>query len=147
MSNIVKLLPAFFILIMIDKYIYKEILVSDYKEACKNFKGSKLLTSKNGLYFFLNKKGVLLYIGWCQGFNNRIGNHIRGSSNTSYFKDEIYKIKLIEESSFDLFRNKYNDCLDIEYYLIDKLKPKYNKQKGLKTAYNNILINNKYIYK
>ena len=122
---------------MIDKYLYKEILVSDYKMACENYKGSQLLTRNCGLYFLYNNIGLLLYIGWARGFDNRVGNHIRGASNTSCFTDEIYKIKLMNEDSFDSFRKEYTDCLDIEYYLIDKLKPKYNKQKGLKTAYIN----------
>jgi len=117
---------------MIDKYLFKEVLVSDYKNACKMYKGSELLTSKWGLYFLYDYNDVLLYIGWARGFKSRVGSHITGSINTRHFKDEIYKVKLMSQDSFDSFRNEYKDCLDIEYYLIDKLNPKYNKQRPLK---------------
>ena len=120
---------------MVEEYIEKNILVSEYNEAKSKLQGAKLLTHNWGLYFFYDINDRLLYIGWARGFSNRIGNHLRGNSNTKKFTTDIHRVKLMNQDKFDSFRNKYKDCLDIEYYLISKMKPLYNKELGLKTAF------------
>ncbi len=77
-----------------------------------------------------------MYIGYTNYISERIYSHVTGNSkNTKIFTDEMYNIKILSENSFEIFKNYHADCKDIEYYLIDKLNPKYNKIKAYKLAY------------
>lgn len=53
---------------MIDKYLYKEILVSDYKMACENYKGNQLLTRNWGFVFFIQQCWTFIIYWMGEGF-------------------------------------------------------------------------------
>lgn len=85
------------------------------------------LSGESGLYFFYNSSGELLYIGWSQHLTNRINHHLKGNSKqTKHFIHEVSEIRILLEESFDEFKKRYPDCIDIEYYLIHHMNPKYN---------------------
>ena len=98
-----------------------------YKGACSH------LSNKKGLYFiFGGDFNELLYIGWASYLNERLNSHFGGhSKNTAYFSKEMKFAKIILAENFDLWREKIwsykgDKVRDIEFYMIEKLKPKYN---------------------
>lgn len=101
----------------------KEYPQKSWSEVCK-----KYITKRSGLYFLFNKADDLIYIGWACYLPNRLNGHVTGNSNTSFFSKEVHMIRIIYSESFDKFREKHPACNDIEFYLIDKLKPEYNKR-------------------
>lgn len=117
----------------LTRYVGRKVTKKEWRKATDIKKGTEL-TGGSGLYLLLNVRKELLYIGWSIRLSERVGSHFRGSGNTHYFSKEIHSAILI--FSIDMFRGDHPDCRDIEHYLIDKLKPKYNKKKGLGTAYN-----------
>jgi len=83
-----------------------------------------------GLYF-LFQNNILLYIGYSVHLHERIKSHLRGETNTRRFYQKINSIKFIFDESIDNLREQLGlvgQC-DIEYYLINKIKPKYNIKK------------------
>ncbi|PRZ12669.1 GIY-YIG catalytic domain-containing protein [Laceyella sacchari] len=85
--------------------------------------------SISGLYFFYNDTGNLLYIGWSSDLTKRVRTHLKGNANTKRFIAEVAEVRLLFADSFDAFREQYPECcegVDIEYYLIEKMSPKYN---------------------
>ncbi|WP_164491799.1 GIY-YIG nuclease family protein [Staphylospora marina] len=85
------------------------------------------LRGSSGLYFFYNASGELLYLGWSRYLTDRIRQHLKGNSrNTKHFIHEVTEVRILWAESFDEFRKRYPDCVDIEYYLIHHLNPKYN---------------------
>jgi excinuclease UvrABC nuclease subunit len=83
----------------------------------------------------LGNDNEILYIGWATDLKGRIMNHIMGNSNTRYFVGEINGVGVISEKSFNKIWNDYPECYDIEYFLIEEIKPKYNKTRGRCIAY------------
>jgi predicted GIY-YIG superfamily endonuclease len=122
---------------MINEFISKEFLLSEYRSKVKIFQGNKFLRRglnceggwycEGGLYFMYSKYSELLYIGYSNNLGARINSHSTSSSNTSHFINDVYYIKIMYSTEFDWFRSIYKDCIDIEHYLINKLNPTQNK--------------------
>lgn len=113
------------------KYVTNTVFVDEYREAVKRYKGAALLGREGGLYFLYDKNMELLYIGWTNsGFYSRIPNHVNGASNAVHFYKDIHYIRMISEKNTELIREDCKGILDIEHYMIKKLNPKHNKQRG-----------------
>jgi len=99
---------------------------------------SKLVddTSESGLFFLYSKNNNLLYIGWSINIRGNIKEYIMGrASNVKKFRSDIYAVKILYYHSFDAFRDTHQDCNDIQFYLIDKLNPRFNGIESVKKAY------------
>lgn len=120
---------------MIDSFVTRKVSSIEFKEPYRRSKIYSLAGCDRGLYFLYNKYEELLYIGYSSYLDQRLSLHLFHKTNTKHFQSEIDHFKILSDNKIDDFRNKYTDCQDIEFYLIDKLKPKYNKTKGLHTAY------------
>lgn len=118
---------------MIDEFISKEFLLSEYRGKVKIFQGNAFLrrgrNNEGGLYFMYSKYSELLYIGYSNNLGARINTHSTSSSNTSHFINNVHYIKIMYSTEFDWFRDVYKDCIDIEHFLINKLNPSQNKQR------------------
>lgn len=102
-----------------------------YRKDCSH------LAQRSGLYFiFGGDFNELLYIGWAALLNERLNNHFAGhSKNTSHFSKEMKIAKIIYAENFDSWREKILLCKgdkvrDIEFYMIERLQPKYNINKS-----------------
>ena len=120
---------------MICQFSTRKISCQEYNKKYKKNIIYSFIGENRGLYFLYNKYEELLYIGYARNLDLRLTEHLFGKTNTKNFQKEIDHFKLLGEENFDLFREKYIDCLDIEFYLINKLNPKYNIRKGLYNAY------------
>ncbi|MBF7155714.1 nucleotide excision repair endonuclease [Bacillus albus] len=77
---------------------------------------------EGGIYFLYSLSNELLYIGKSTNIKVRVNNHIKGSSNTEEHAEEFNKVECFY----------IDNPLEIEIYetyLINTLKPKYNKNK------------------
>ena len=99
-------------------------------------KGKQRVTTKSGVYFFIdysgyNNEGEIVYIGRAKNLQRRIGEHFRGQGVSAFAtkaKKESSKldvIAIIEEKEYliDMY----------ETYFIQKHNPRYNLQKTNKS--------------
>jgi len=80
------------------------------------------LSSNPGVYLFLNKKGIVIYVGKAKNLKTRVASYFSSgklSPKTAILVSEISKIKTVELDS-------EIESLLVEAYLIKKYKPKYN---------------------
>jgi excinuclease UvrABC nuclease subunit len=110
----------------------KEEVLNDYK--IKKFPRNDLLLNETGLYFLYDINDNLLYIGYSRWIRQRIKSHLNGNTNTKNFYKKIKFIHINYDYNNDCFnhlRVKYNlkEGVDIEVYLINYYKPKYNVRK------------------
>ncbi len=90
----------------------------DFNWSQEEYKASREVSAYNspGVYLFYNESGELLYIGkasWT--FDKRVWKH-----------PEIVDARHIDVIAFDWPTSHF--CLALEYFLIAKLNPRYNKQ-------------------
>lgn len=57
------------------------------------------------------------------------------AGNSWKFNKNICTVRILYSSSFEAFRDIYRDCNDIQFYLIDKLNPKFNGISSINKAY------------
>jgi excinuclease UvrABC nuclease subunit len=114
----------------VDELLSKELL--DKENVSSSF---YRLKSSKGIYILFGEANEVLYIGWATDLKGRIMNHISGNSNTKYFVNEIKNVGVISERSFDKIWSEHPECYDIEYFMIEEIKPKYNKMRGRCVAY------------
>ena len=84
------------------------------------------------VYVFFDTHMDALYVGYSGSIPERIRTHINGCSNVMFIEKPIYVgfiYKLMDFLSIN------PDCNDIEYYVIDKLKPALNKRCCINLAY------------
>ena len=79
------------------------------------------IPKKTGVYFFLDKKGSVLYVGKAIDIRNRIRSHYRETANPA-------KTKLLKETRSIRWEltDSEPEALIREAELIKKLKPRYN---------------------
>lgn len=82
----------------------------------------KLLPEKPGSYRFLDKNGVIIYIGKAKNLKKRVSSYFHKNHNTPKLKIMVPQIEKIEF----IITNTETEALILEAELIKKYKPKYN---------------------
>lgn len=101
-------------------------------------KNAYLTPNVSGIYKFYSSDNELLYIGKSNDIRSRVSSHVSGSTNTEKFYLEFSYLTCIFIDN-PLF-------LDIiETYMINTLKPKYNKSKVFKIEASE--TNNPFVHK
>jgi excinuclease UvrABC nuclease subunit len=120
---------------MICNIATRKVSKTEFKGRFRSRQIFRLIGGLSGLYLLYNKYEELLYIGYASYLSERLASHLFSKTNTHYFQEEIDHFRLLGSKEIDNFRDKYSNCRDIEYYLIDKLNPKYNIVRNINTAY------------
>lgn len=97
----------------------EERLRFHYRELYSN---KILVRDMAGVYLLYDRKGKLLYVGKSVNLRDRLLDHIKGVGNSSAFFRDIHEI-LVYFCDDPMEREIY------ETYLINKLKPVYNRSK------------------
>ena len=75
-----------------------------------------------GCYRFIDELGKVIYVGSAKNIDRRIHSHF---SKSGHLPSECYKsVAMVEVTKTD----SYGKALDLEQYLINKYKPRYNKR-------------------
>ncbi|WP_297136388.1 GIY-YIG nuclease family protein [Terrisporobacter sp.] len=76
-----------------------------------------------GCYRFIDELGKVIYVGSAKDINRRVSSHIKGKQGHLGKKvyDQVAKIEITKTES-------YGKALDLEQFLINKYKPRYNKK-------------------
>ena len=89
-----------------------------------------------GCYRFLDTTENIIYVGSAKNINRRLNSHLRGKgSNLS--KDaysQVARAEIVKTES-------YGKALDLEQFLINKYKPKYNKKDKSKNINSKVVTN------
>lgn len=76
----------------------------------------------SGCYRFKNEYGKVIYVGSAKNIDRRIHSHF---SKSGHLPTECYNsVAIIEVTK----TSSYGKALDLEQYLINKYKPRYNKR-------------------
>lgn len=95
---------------------------------------------QDGVYLMYSQDDELLYIGKSTHLRHRVANHLRGNTNTKWFHKEVHRVAIVAAEDIPRFKAAHPNCLDFEYYLINELKPKYNKTANTISAYRNYKV-------
>ena len=82
----------------------------------------KLLPEKPGSYRFLDKNGVIIYVGKAKNLKKRVSSYFHKKHDTPKLKIMVPQIVKIEF----IITNTETEALILESHLIKKYKPKYN---------------------
>ena len=75
-----------------------------------------------GCYRFINEYGKVIYVGSAKNIDRRIHSHFSKSGHLS--KECYQSVAIVEVTKTE----SYGKALDLEQYLINKYKPRYNKR-------------------
>ena len=93
------------------------------------------LQIRSAVYIFFNVNMDALYVGYSGSIPERVRTHINGTSNVKFIEKPMY-VGFVHKITD--FLNINTDCNDVEYYVIDKLKPSLNKRCCINLAYKEI---------
>ena len=82
----------------------------------------KLLPEKPGSYRFLDKDGVVIYVGKAKNLKKRVSSYFHKKHETPKLRVMVPQIEKIEF----IITNTETEALILEAHLIKKFKPKYN---------------------
>ena len=75
-----------------------------------------------GCYRFIDEVGKVIYVGSAKNIDRRIHSHFSKSGHLS--KECYQSVAIVEVTKTE----SYGKALDLEQYLINKYKPRYNKR-------------------
>ncbi len=82
----------------------------------------KLLPEKPGSYRFLDKDGIIIYVGKAKNLKKRVSSYFQKKHETPKLRVMVPQIEKIEF----IITNTETEALILESHLIKKFKPKYN---------------------
>lgn len=79
------------------------------------------------IYYLFGSNEELLWIGYTSNLRSRLGAHVVSDTDKAVPYKEVYSVAVLFNDNVTKLRDSIPDCYDPEYYLIEKLNPKYNK--------------------